>query len=93
MPYSTFLDLVTECKKSSHLKRWGGSNTVHYHNGPTIIPMELLVLGTIRCLGRGWTMDVMQENTAISEETIRVSITKFMPVTRFTTALEWLIYG
>ena len=78
MPYNAFLDLVAECKKSSHLKRWDGCNTVHYFNGSRIIPMELLVLGVLRYLGRGWTMDDVQENTGISKETIRIFITKFI---------------
>ena len=78
MPYNAFLDLVAECKESSYLKQWDGSNSVHPYNGSKRIPIELLVLTSLRYLGRGWTMDDLQENTAISQETIRTFIIKFI---------------
>ena len=78
MSYPAFLDLVAECKKCSQLRIWNGSNTVHYYNGSTTIPMGLLVLCTLRYLGRGWTLDDLQENTAISRETVRNFIHKFI---------------
>ena len=33
--------------------------------------IELLLLGSLRCLGRGWTLDDLEESTAMSEETHR----------------------
>ena len=53
MPYNAFVDLVAECKESSYLKRWDGSNSVHPYNGSKRIPIELLVLTSLRYLGRG----------------------------------------
>jgi hypothetical protein len=35
-------------------------------------PIELLLLGSLRYLGRGWCFDDLEENTSISEEIHRV---------------------
>jgi hypothetical protein len=41
-----------------------------YVSGQKPSPVELLVvLGSMRYLGRGWTFDDLEESTAISEET------------------------
>ena len=57
MPYHAFLDLVEECKKSSYLTTWNCTTSFHQYNGHRIIPTELLVLASLRYLGRGWTYD------------------------------------
>jgi len=33
-------------------------------------PVDLLLLGALCCLGRGWTFDDLEESTGIDEETI-----------------------
>ena len=78
MPYVTFLDLVDECKKSKILETWNGLNPINVYNGKIIYPMELLVLCVLRYLGRGLTMDDLQECTAINAETIRTFMAKFI---------------
>jgi len=39
--------------------------------GIKVAPIELLLLGTLRFLGRGWTLDDLEEQTMISQETHR----------------------
>jgi hypothetical protein len=41
-------------------------------------PIELLVLGSPRCLGRGWTFDDLEENAGIGEEMFRRFFHKFI---------------
>ena len=40
--------------------------------------MELLVLSALCYLGKGWKLDYVQESTAISRETVRLFISKFI---------------
>ena len=42
------------------------------------VPLELLVLGSLRYLGRGWTFDDLEEATGISEESHRVFFRRFI---------------
>jgi hypothetical protein len=46
------------------------------------VPLELLVLGALRYLGRGWTFDDIEESTSISEETHRVFFRRFVAAER-----------
>jgi len=46
--------------------------------GNEAAPIVLLVLCALRYLGRGWTFDDLTENTAISEEVIRVFFHQFI---------------
>ena len=39
--------------------------------GIKVAPIELLLLGTLRFLGRGWTLDDLEEQMMISQETHR----------------------
>ena len=41
-------------------------------------PLELLILGSLRYLGRGWTFDDCEESTAISEEVHRKFFHQFI---------------
>lgn len=43
-----------------------------------VSPMELLVLGSLRYLGRGWTFDDLEESTFIDKEVHRVFFHKFV---------------
>jgi hypothetical protein len=67
-PYSHFLELVRMVKESDLFKRWLSFDAV----GKESSPIELMVLGALRYLGRGWTFDDLEESTAIHEETHRV---------------------
>jgi hypothetical protein len=68
MPYDKYLELLDKVKADpsfeSHMGRSG-------KNGTKSKPIELLLLGSLRYLGRGWTFDDLEENTGIGEETFR----------------------
>ena len=64
MPYFNYLELL----------QWIGDDTRFVHlcgvksRNKMSSPIELLVLGSLRYLGRGWTFDNIKEQTAISKE-------------------------
>ena len=66
LPYPNFLQLVVSVSESELFDRWCG----HKWNNKQASPIELLVLGSLRYLGRGWTFDDVEENTAISKDSI-----------------------
>ena len=67
--YDKFLELLEMVKQDDHFLMWtrGSSDCT----GKRSSPVELLLLGSLRYLGRGFTFDDCEENTAISEETHR----------------------
>ena len=77
MPYTAFFDLVGQCILSDVFIQWTQSIHNKYNKQPTI-PIELLVLCVLRYLSRGWTLDNLQEPTAINKETVRIFIHKFI---------------
>jgi hypothetical protein len=52
---------------SGYFDRWLSKDAFHRQSSP----LELLILGTLRYLGRGWTFDDLEDVTAISEEVHR----------------------
>ena len=75
--YLSFQKHLNEVKDSDLFKAWStGSRDVA---GKQSSPIELLVLGALRYLGRGWCFDDLEEQTCISEETHR----RFMHVYLF----------
>jgi hypothetical protein len=42
--------------------------------------LELLIIGALRYLGKGWTFDDCEESTAINEETYRVVFHEFIQI-------------
>ena len=69
MPHANFVELCDGIKESDLFLRWTSGKDA---TGKNSSPIELLLLGTLRYLGRGFTFDDCEENTAISEETHRV---------------------
>jgi len=67
LPYTNFLQLVASVSESKLFDRLCGHKT----NNKQASPIELLVLGSLRYLGRGWTFVDVEENTAISKEVHR----------------------
>lgn len=67
MPYEKYVDVVEELKEAEAFKQWSRFDAV----GSPPSPIELLVLGALRYIGRGWTFDDLEESTGISEETHR----------------------
>ena len=76
LPYSSFLQLVEDAKEGNWFPRWMGKDAA----GKKSSPLELLILGALRYLGRGWTFDDLEECTGISEEVHRVFFHKFIEV-------------
>jgi hypothetical protein len=62
-----FLQITSLVKDSGLFDRWQGTDCT----GKEASPIELLILGSLRYLGRGWTFDDLEESTSISEETHR----------------------
>lgn len=79
LPYESFrqlLSMIDDEKETPDdcFYRWredGVSNR-------KVSPMELLVLGSLRYLGRGWTFDDLEESTFIDKEVHRVFFHKFV---------------
>ena len=64
IPYDNFRELVHWVTIDPLFERWCGKKC----NNKRSSPVELLVLGSLRYLGRGWTFDDIEEATAISKE-------------------------
>jgi len=67
LPYEQYLDLVQQVQSNMLFDRWCGFKC----NNVKVSPVELLVLGSLRYLGRGWTFDDCEESTAIDKEVHR----------------------
>ena len=67
LPYANYLDLLQWIRDDTRFARWCGEKV----NRKMSSPIELLVLGSLRYLGRGWTFDDIEEQTAISREVHR----------------------
>ena len=76
MPYESYLLLVNQTKGNELFDRSAPGKTDAVGN--PVAPISLLILSALRCLGRGWTFDDLSENTAISEEVLRVFFHKFL---------------
>jgi hypothetical protein len=78
LPYDSYIMLLEQIKEDSLLpvsrfKRWRpGSYSIGPSGKQSAAPLDLLLLTSLRYLGRGWTFDNLEEVTAISEEVIRV---------------------
>ena len=64
LPYANYLDLLQWIRDDTRFARWCGEKV----NRKMSSPIELLVLGSLRYLGRGWTFDDIEEQTPISRE-------------------------
>ncbi len=64
LPYKQYLELVQLVQLNKLFDRWCGYKS----NNKKVSPVELLVLGSLRYLGRGWTFDDCEESTAIDKE-------------------------
>lgn len=62
--YDSHKTLLTLILNEPNFDRWKHTDAV----GREPSPFELLLLGTLRYLGRGWTFDDLEESTSISEE-------------------------
>ena len=67
LPPSSYLELLREVKSCNLFRRWISKDCVNKNSSP----IELLLLGSLRYLGRGWTFDDLEEQTGISKENHR----------------------
>jgi DDE superfamily endonuclease len=77
LPYQQYLELVGDAIEGEWFPRWTSSKDA---TGKPSSPLELLILGALRYLGRGWTFDDCEESTAIGEETHRVFFHEFIKI-------------
>ncbi len=61
MSYPSYMALLDQVKSDNRFKHWCGNKS----NCKKSSPVELLLLGLLRYLGRGWTFDDIEEQTAI----------------------------
>ena len=93
MPYGSYLDLVQLCDQDSleqdgYFRRW--RNGKKSYGGQPCAPLQLLVLTSLRYLGRGWTFDDLEECTATSAEVIRVFFHCFISFGSDVLFREWV---
>jgi hypothetical protein len=69
LPHEQFIELVEKCRAYPEMEQWHQQK--RDAAGDEASPIELLVLGSLRYLGRGWTFDDLEEATAIGKETHR----------------------
>jgi hypothetical protein len=72
LPYAQFIQFVSDAKKHNWFPRWNKWNSSS--------PLELLILGGFRYLGRGWTFDGLEGSTMISAEVHRNYFHQFLSV-------------
>jgi len=93
MPYESYLELVEICKTKRdedgvlYFRRWTSKDAV----GVESSPLELMLLGALRYLGRGWTFDDVEEATGISEETHRQFFEAFINFGSTVLYQKWVV--
>jgi hypothetical protein len=73
LPYPNYNELLDAVQVDPLFVRWCGEKC----NGKKSSSIELLLLGSLRYLGRGWTFDDIKESTAIDKKVHRVFFHKF----------------
>lgn len=62
--HESFCDLVKEARDGNWFPQYEGHNAI----GQPGICLDILILGALRYLRRGWTFDDISESTNVSEE-------------------------
>jgi hypothetical protein len=73
MPLHCVRNLITRVRDENWFPRYENVNAL----GQIGVPLDLLILGSLRYLGRGWTFDCLEEVTGISQEAHRVISYKY----------------
>ena len=74
VPYSAYLNLLEDIGNHPSFAEYHRCDCVGHRS--TLLP--LLLLGSLRYLGRSWTFDDLEESTAISRESHRVFFLRFI---------------
>lgn len=74
MPYQSFIDLHKSIDCDPLFNRWGKTDT----SGHLASNTKLLLLGTLRYIGRSWTLNDLEEANGISREVNRVFLHTFI---------------
>ena len=77
LPYDKFKELNEVLEGEDLFQRWRDGQ-VNPWSRQRAAPISLLLLASLRYLGRGWTFDDLAENTAISQEVIRTFFHRFI---------------
>lgn len=86
MPYDSFKDLVQEAREDNWFPNYEKPNAL----GHIGICLEILILGALRYLGRGWTFDDLYEATSVSEEVHRRFFKAFVSACRLHLYPKWV---
>ena len=78
MPMANFRELVSLARE----ERWFPNREKRTVLDKEGICLDLLMLGALRVLGRGWTFDDLEEATGVSQETHRVFFHEFVAAGR-----------
>ena len=76
IPYCAFMSLFKDASKNKMMNRWSEHSCDAV--GKKSSNMMLLLLGSLRYMGRGFTFDDLEEATAISREVHRVFFDTFL---------------
>lgn len=87
MPYQSYLNLLEDARIGGWFPNVGKKDAT----GRAGAPLELLLLGALRYIGRGWTFDDLEEATGISEERHRRFLHDFIKVGSTTMYDRWVI--
>ena len=87
LPYANFIALADDVEHDELFERWTRKDA----SGEEPSNIKLLVLGVMRYLGRGWTLDDIEECNGISREVNRVFINKFMEYGSKVLYKKWVI--
>jgi hypothetical protein len=86
LPYLEFLKLMDTIREENWFPSAENVNCV----GEVGLPLEILVLGALRYLGRGWTFDDLEEASGISEESHRLFLHAFVAAAKEHLFPKWV---
>jgi hypothetical protein len=87
LPYPQFLELVEDIRSNNLFDQWCGYKS----NNKKVLPVELLLLGSLRYLGRGWTFNGCEESTAIDKDVHRTFFRVFLEFGSTVLYKKWVL--
>ena len=80
------MSLLAEIKGVHYFDQW--DDDVYIRSKRKRSPLGLLLLGSLRYIGRGWTFDDLEEATGINEETHRQFFTNLLTMVKISCILS-----